>query len=175
MAQSEHLKFKGVPIDGTLSEFVAKMKNAGFSYLGQEEGIAVLEGDFAGFRQCNILVATYKPTGKVSMIAVIFPAKDDWGNLEGNYNSLKSMLSQKYGEPNDIIEEFQGYSQPKTNSDKMHKLVMDQCVWGSVFTTNEGDIELTIDKKDYLTGHVVLRYRDRINTDAVKQQAIDDL
>lgn len=35
--KSEHLSFKGVPIDGTLNEYVAKMKAAGFSYLGTQE------------------------------------------------------------------------------------------------------------------------------------------
>ena len=29
--KSEHLSFKGVPIDGTLNEYVLKMKAAGFS------------------------------------------------------------------------------------------------------------------------------------------------
>ena len=47
--KSEHLSFKGVPIDGTLNEYVSKMKAAGFSYLGTQEGAASLLGDFAGF------------------------------------------------------------------------------------------------------------------------------
>lgn len=34
--KSEHLSFKGVPIDGTLNEYVSKMKAAGFSYLGTQ-------------------------------------------------------------------------------------------------------------------------------------------
>ena len=33
--KSEHLSFKGVPIDGTLNEYVAKMKAAGFRTLGR--------------------------------------------------------------------------------------------------------------------------------------------
>lgn len=31
-SDSEHLKFKGVPIDGTLTQFVTKMGIAGFKY-----------------------------------------------------------------------------------------------------------------------------------------------
>ena len=31
--ESEHLTFKGVPIDGTLNEYVTKMKQAGFTHL----------------------------------------------------------------------------------------------------------------------------------------------
>lgn len=35
---SEHLKFKGVPIDGTLNEYVSKMKQAGFVLEGTGDG-----------------------------------------------------------------------------------------------------------------------------------------
>ena len=51
-AQSEHLTFKGVPIDGTLTEFVTKMKTAGFTHLGTQDGMAALQGDFAGYKNC---------------------------------------------------------------------------------------------------------------------------
>jgi len=44
---SEHLTFKGVPIDGTLNEYVAKMKQGGVECSGTKDGIAVLKGDFA--------------------------------------------------------------------------------------------------------------------------------
>ena len=47
---AQHLKFKGVPIDGTLAAYVSKMKAAGFSDLGIKDGTAVLQGDFAGFK-----------------------------------------------------------------------------------------------------------------------------
>ena len=40
---NEHLKFKGVPIDGTLSQYVQKMKTAGFSMLGMENGAAIFQ------------------------------------------------------------------------------------------------------------------------------------
>lgn len=53
MAQttSEHLTFKGIPIDGPLNAFVAKRKAAGFKHLGTEDGFAYLEGDFAGLQR----------------------------------------------------------------------------------------------------------------------------
>jgi hypothetical protein len=37
---AQHLKFKGVPIDGTLAAYVSKMKAAGFSDLGIKDGTA---------------------------------------------------------------------------------------------------------------------------------------
>ena len=71
-SNSEHLTFKGVPIDGTLSEYVAKMKSAGFKYLGGQDGTAILQGDFAGFKGCKVGVVTFKSTNKVNKIVVIF-------------------------------------------------------------------------------------------------------
>lgn len=58
--KSEHLKFKGVPIDGTLREYVSKMEAAGFSYLGENDGTALLEGEFAGVKGCTIGVSVLK-------------------------------------------------------------------------------------------------------------------
>ena len=69
--KSEHLSFKGVPIDGTLNEYVAKMKAAGFSYLGTQDGTAILQGDFAGFKSCTVGVSTLKAVNVVSTIGVI--------------------------------------------------------------------------------------------------------
>ncbi len=74
---SEHLSFKGVPIDGTLNEYVSKMKTAGFSYLGTQDGTAILQGDFAGFKSCTVGVSTLKAVNVVSTIGVIFPSHDD--------------------------------------------------------------------------------------------------
>ena len=105
-SNSEHLTFKGVPIDGTLSEYVAKMKSAGFKYLGEQDGTAILQGDFAGFKSCTVGVSTLKAVNVVSTIGVIFPACEDWSSLERDYEHLKSMLTQKYGEPAEVVEKF---------------------------------------------------------------------
>ncbi len=72
-SQSEHLTFKGVPIDGTLDEYVAKMKQAGFTYVTTQDGVAVLEGDFAGYQGCTVGVSTLKATNVVNTIGVMFP------------------------------------------------------------------------------------------------------
>ncbi len=74
----EHLAFKGVPIDGTLSSYVAKMRAKGFTSVGTSDGIAALKGDFAAHKSCTILVATMQNKDLVSRIAVIFPDQDQW-------------------------------------------------------------------------------------------------
>jgi len=172
---SEHLTFKGVPIDGTLSEYVSKMKQAGFTHIGTQDGIAILQGDFAGFKECTVGVSTLKTVNVVSTIGVIFPSHDDWSSLERNYDLLKSMLTQKYGEPSDVVEQFQGITTPTTNDDKLHELIMDRCTWYTTFVTPEGDIQLSLQKGDYGNNFVMLKYYDKINTDTVRSSAMDDL
>ena len=173
--KSEHLTFKGVPIDGTLNEYVAQMKDAGFSYLGTQDGIAILQGDFAGFKSCTVGVYTMKAVNVVSTIGVFFPPHDDWSSLERDYDFLKSMLTQKYGEPTDVVEQFQGIIDPNTNDDKLHALKMDRCTWYTTFETTKGNIQLSLQKVDLGQCVVLLRYYDKINTDTARSAAMADL
>ncbi len=174
-AQTEHLTFKGVPIDGSLDEFVDKMRDVGFRYLGTQDGTAILTGDFAGFKGCTIGVNTLEALDIVSMIGVIFPEDDDWGSLAGAYENLKSMLTQKYGRYNECVEEFQGYTEPKDDNMRLIKLKMDNCVWYTIYSTDKGDIELSIDHNGTNSCFVLLRYFDKINTQSVQQRALEDL
>ena len=126
--ESPHLSFKGVPIDGTLNEYVQKMKRRDSTILGTEDRIAILlSGDFAAYRRrCTVGVSTLKQKDLVSKITVIFPDCKTWTALSNNYYTLKEMLTEKYGEPADVIEKFQGYSEPRDDNDRMHEVKMDR-------------------------------------------------
>ena len=115
----EHLSFKGVPIDGTLSSYVAKMRAKGFTSMGTSDGVAILKGDFAAHKSCTIVVATMQNKDLVSRIGVMFPEQEQWQYLYNDYAELKKLLSIKYGEPTDCIEEFQGYSVPRDDNDRI--------------------------------------------------------
>lgn len=180
--ESDHLFFKGVPIDGSLEEYVARMKYVGFEYVGkQEDGTAILQGDFAGFKACLVGVAAIQPLDIVNKIIVLFPERDDWAFLEGDYNGLKALLTEKYGKPSECAEEFHGlYSGEfgsNTEGDKLMALSMDACTWRAVYRVPKGRIELSVENHGGVIGEnrVVLRYYDKINSEAVKQQALDDL
>lgn len=172
---SEHLKFKGVPIDGTLSEYVSKMKQAGFQLVGTDDGVALLEGEFAGYRGCLIAVSTLKSVNVVNTIGVVFPARENWSSLEGDYEHLKSMLTEKYGEPSDVVEKFQGYGDPQTDQEKWINIMTDNYTWYTIFETENGDIQLSLEKGDYGEYFVLLKYFDKINTEAVRSAAMEDL
>ena len=177
--ESDHLFFKGVPIDGSLEEYVARMKYAGFEYMGkQEDGTAILQGDFAGFKNCKVGVAAIQPLGIVNQITVSFPEREDWPSLERDYNALKALLTEKYGKPARCEERFQGiFSGPLSDGDKLLALKTDCCTWYTVYRVSKGTIRLSIENKGGGLGpsRVLLRYYDKINSEAVKQQALEDL
>ena len=108
------------------------------------------------------------------VLSSLFPECNVWSSLEQNYNLLKSMLSQKYGVPTEVVEQFHGSPVPKTNNDKLFELSMDRCTWYTLYETPKGDIKLSLQKRDW-DYFVSLMYYDKINTDAVRSSAIDDL
>lgn len=172
---SKHLSFKSVPIDGTLNEYVSKMKKSGFTHLSTEDGTAILNGDFAGYKDCHVGVSTLKQKDLVHKIAVIFPKKDTWSTLSSNYFDLKKMLTEKYGEPSNVVEKFDGYSQPREDDDKMYKVKFDNCKYHSIWETDKGDIQLSIDHNSVTSCFVTLAYFDKINGNIIKSSAKDDL
>lgn len=172
---SAHLTFKGVPIDGTLNEYVAKMGQKGFTHIGTEDGIAVLQGDFAAYKNCMVTVSTLKKKDVVSTIAVIFPERDTWSGLAGNYFALKEMLTEKYGTYSECVEKFDTYSEPSDDRDRMYHVKSDRCKYYTIFETPKGSIELSISHDDVTSCYVVLIYRDKINGAAIKAAAMDDL
>lgn len=171
-AQSNHMKFKGVPMEGTLQSFTNQLKAKGFTPIGIEDGVSLLTGEFAGYKDCTIGAVADK-SGMICKVSVIFPSMEKWGELEKCYENYKSMLAEKYGEPVRCVEEFQN-SYTKDDSSKMHELGMDRCKYFSCFTCKEGDIQLEITHQSF-TCYVMLSYFDNANQEKLRKQIMDDL
>lgn len=174
MAQEEHLSFKGVPINGTLKQYTAAMVKAGFKSEGTQDGLSLLSGDFAGFKNCIIGVSTLKNCDVVNRITVLFPEKDTWSALMVDYGLLKELLKEKYGEPEQNTESFTDHVY--NDNSRIHAVNNGEIVWYTIYSTNLGDIELTLIGGSI--GHkarVRLTYWDAKNTTTVKQNALDDL
>ena len=172
---SKHLIFKGVPIDGPLDKYVSKMKLNGFTHIGTEDGTAVLKGEFAGYKDCTVGVSTLKQKDLVHKIAVIFPQQKTWSTLYGNYFDLKEMLTEKYGQPSDVIEKFDSYSQPRDDDSKMYEVKFDRCKYYSIYEIEQGTIQLSIEHDGVSSCFIKLAYFDKINSNIVKEKAKGDL
>lgn len=173
----EHLLFKGVPIDGTLKEYVGKMKAIGFADMGTTDGVAILQGDFAGYTNCKIGVTSLKSKDLVYRIVVMFPHRNTWSVLSGNYFELKDMLTEKYGDSSNVVEMFdvEKYSQPKDDGDKILEVKMDNCKYYSNWKTDKGDLQLKITHDGVSNCYVTLSYFDKINGEVMKAKAKRDL
>ncbi|MCI2124938.1 MAG: hypothetical protein LKK21_04720 [Prevotella sp.] len=168
-----HLKFKGIPLTGTVTSFVEKLKSKGMTYLGESKGIVLLKGDFAGFKDCTIGVSTLEDSDQVCNVVAIFPQRETWGTITDDYNSLKSLLADKYGAP-EVSETFSGIA-PYDDFTKFSALLNDECNFMSTFHVEGGNIQLTMKKMDNKTASVILNYLDKVNGEIVKKKAIDDL
>jgi hypothetical protein len=170
-----HLVFKGVPIDGTLSEYVSKMEQEGFTNAGTENGTAVLSGEFAGYKDCTVGVSTLKQKDLVYKIAVVFPEKETWSTLSANYFDLKEMLAEKYGNPSEVVEKFDSSSPPRDDNTRMFKVKFDNCKYFAVWKTDKGEIRLSIEHESVTRCYVLLSYTDKINSNIIKAKAKSDL
>jgi hypothetical protein len=168
-----HLMFKGVPIDGTLSEYVEKMKLNGFTLLGSENNGALFNGEFANYQNCKIGVGTSNKKDLVSTVFVMFPEREEWNDLYGDYNRLKQMLSEKYGIPNESKEKWENDYEPSL-AFRMSAIKRGECNFITTFVTPNGKIQLRIEHQD-ATCFVFLGYFDKINGEIMKAKAIDDL
>jgi hypothetical protein len=150
------------------------MKQAGFVHKTTQDGVALLEGEFASYKNCIIGVSTLKQKDLVSKIAVIFPDREDWASLSGNYFNLKEMLTEKYGQPTKSEEKFQN-REPRDDGSKFHEVRFGSCSYYSVFQTPNGSIQISIETNDKINCFVKMGYFDKINSEAVKKEAMEDL
>ena len=150
------------------------MKKAGFTHKGTKDGVAVLEGEFASYKNCIIGVSTMKQKDLVSKIGVMFPDRDTWSSLSSNYFNLKELLTEKYGSPSESTEEFQSYT-PDDDGSKMIQVQLGACKYYTTYDTEKGTIQLSIEHDGLTRCFVKLSYFDKINSEVVKKQALDDL
>lgn len=171
-AQTEHMKFKGIPIDGPVDEFVQKLVQAGFTYVSTtDDGSAYLRGDFAGYKDCVLIVSIKNE--KVFGVSVGLVQNDTWGLLESTYTTVKSMLTQKYGQPATCDENFKLY--PISDSVKFAYLEQGNGKWSSMFRPSNGHVYLSIVPMSSSEGAVLLIYYDGAGSQEAIDQAMDDL
>jgi hypothetical protein len=163
-----------VPIDGTLDEYVLKMKKSGFMHSGTQDGLAILKGDFASYKNCTVGVSTLKAKDLVNKIIVMLPNVDNWSALSSNYFNLKEMLTEKYGRPAESKEKFQPYKADDDVSKMIHVL-LGNCKYYAIYKTDKGTIELSIEQIDYERSFVKLAYFDKINGAIINEKAKSDL
>ncbi|MCQ2232545.1 MAG: hypothetical protein MJZ30_11935 [Paludibacteraceae bacterium] len=171
----DHLKFKGVPLDGTREAFVFRMKSAGFKEVRKEQDVTLLTGEFAGRKDCQIGVSALKTRNLVSRIAVAFPNHSSWRELYEEYADLVDMLTEKYGAPAEQVARFEVQTTPPDDAYRMTLVQLDKCRYRTVFDMAVGRIEVSIEHGELEAGFVMMKYVDRLNNEADRKTAMEDL
>lgn len=172
MAQ-EHLSFKGIPIEGSLTSFCQKLKSKGFTQVGTTDNITLFVGDFTG-RQASIGVGATDDGKNVHGVIVIFDSSDEWKILVKTYDYYKGLYTRKYGNPSVSVEN--NPSKIDSNIMFMSKLTQGAVNYASSWEVTGGEIELSIEKAStYGEGVVMIKYRDTQNTEIRIQNELDDI
>ncbi len=172
-SSSEHLTFKGIPIEGSMTEFCQKLKAKGFTSISDENDLALFVGDFTG-RNATIGVTATDDGKSVFAVTVFFDPSDEWNTLVNTYNYYKDLYTRKYGKP--TISKEKNPALSDSNTALMAKVHEGTVVWGSAWEVTGGDIELSIEKAfDYYEGMVIIRYRDSQNVETKIQQDLEDI
>lgn len=178
---TEHLKFMGIPMDGSPVAFANKLKSKGFTLKDSPSpNVIWMTGTFAGVSNSDIFIYKSPSSANVYRVRVTFPEQDSWSQLEMRYSKFKDWLSQKYL----LIEskeEFQGYS-PERDSSKMTKLILGDCSYWSTYGASTldgtflGSVHLEIMSiSGENKGFVGVEYEDYLNGENAKQGFLDDL
>ena len=172
-SNSEHLTFKGIPIEGSMNTFCQKLKAKGFTSIGRENNLALFTGNFTG-QDATIGVKATDDGKNVFAITVIFDSSGEWNTLIDTYNYYKDLYTRKYGKPTISKEKNPAHSD--SNTSLMAEVYQGTVVWGSLWEVTGGDIELSIEKTSRIyEGGVVIRYRDSINIEAKIQKDLEDI
>lgn len=172
--EPEHLSFKGIPIEGSMTAFCQKLKAKGFTSIGRDNNISLFTGDFTG-RNATVGVTATDDGKNVFAVVVLFDTSGEWNTLVNTYDYYKDLYTRKYGEPTISREENSAYDD--SNTVLMYKLYEGTVVYGSVWNVKGGDIQLSIEKSSagIYEGMVVIRYRDSQNVETKIQSDLEEI
>ena len=171
MAQ-EHLSFKGIPMEGSMTEFCQKLKTKGFTQIGRDNNVTLFTGDFTG-RKSTVGVSATDNGKSVHSVIVIFEESSEWNTLVNTYEYYKGLYVRKYGEPSACREN--NPSRLDSNISLMYELCQGTVTYASAWNVTGGTIELSIEKDGYSDGVVIIRYRDAQNVENKIQKDLEDI
>lgn len=172
MAQ-EHLSFKGIPIEGSMTGFCQKLKTKGFISIGSENNITLFSGDFTG-RKATVGVTATDDGKNVFAVVVLFDPSGEWNTLVNTYDYYKDLYTRKYGKP--TISKENNPARSDSNTALMAEVYQGTVVYGSGWEVTGGDIQLSIEKSSGIyEGMVMIRYRDSQNVETKIQNDLNDI
>lgn len=172
MAQ-EHLSFKGIPIEGSMTSFCQKLKAKGFTSIGRDNNLTLFKGNFTG-RNATVGVTATDNGEDIFSVVVLFDPSGEWNTLVNTYDYYKDLYTRKYGKP--TISKEENPANSDSNTALMEEVYQGTVVYGSAWEVTGGEIQLSIEKSSGVyEGLVMIWYRDSQNVENKIQNDLDDI
>lgn len=172
LSAQEHLEFRGIPIDGHLNIFVAKMKSIGYTIQEENNNVVIMKGKFTNKDVLLAVVGSVK-TRTVWKVSVLFDVASSWSSLQSDYLEYKELFTNKYGMP----KSYEFFSKPYYEGDgyELQALRNDKCTYASFFENSVGYISVRLRSSECLG----LDYEDKVNSEISakekKSSALDEI
>lgn len=140
MLGEQHMMFRTLPIDGDLKTAMKEVKKWGF--MGMKiKNVAALMGTLDGEDVLLTLMATPK-TNTLFSVVVVYEGEELWDKQLDKYNTINASIAAQYGEPSEIISEWEPpYS---IDNNPMQAFKEEKAMYGSMYTTTEGKVGVNI-------------------------------
>ena len=159
-----HLIFEGIPIDGPIEPFVQKLKEKGFKPVEKWEEMQCLKGTFAGKSNCQVFVLRNVKRDIVYRVVVCMPFRDNWEQIERDYQYLQRYYIKKLGAPDEFHSNFEVPREVERNEDKWRLLCADKCNYASTWELDGGKIYLEMSHiEDEDANCVRVLFYDKVN------------
>lgn len=169
----QHLIFLGMPIDGSLLEYVEYMRCKGYKEETISEGRACMVGKYEDYKGCTICMESCEANNLLAKITVELPAREQWRKVYADYCKMKELLTNRYGAPTLSIEKMHGMFTDRGTNDSVRLAKFGECYYKTIYCTDRGDVWLQIQCGSVISGiNVQVVYQDRINSGISKEQAI---
>jgi hypothetical protein len=133
--------WNGVPISGSVPQLKANLANKGFTFIKKTENCYVFKGKVSG--EINELYVFVTPkTQLVTKFSVYKPIKYSWYSLESEYDKIKDILTNKYGQP----QSFEYFLDPYYLGDgyEYQAVGLDKCRYASFWTETAENTNISL-------------------------------
>ena len=173
-AQTEHLTFKGLPIDGSKQEFVKALQSQGYNVpkMGDDD---ILSGTFIG-QDSYVFIYDTPITNTIWKVVVLFESTfDTWSTIKRAYDGLVDVYTKKYGAP--ILDQKELKSPYKEGFGlELQALKTDRCVYETVFAYTKDGVDIGYVEIRMTTDcQIMIGYEDSINFDLLTKERANEI
>ncbi len=158
-----HLDFEGIPVTGTLNEFLTISESKGYKLMERNEQSMLLSGLYRG-KLCRVLVERLPDENLVWGLTVFLPSCDNWKDLYRDYKDLCRVFRDKFGKPVDVTEWFDMVKRPASSRKRFAAVKDGRCFYKSVYEDPLGQVDVVIWSDKTNGCYVLVSYIDNINS-----------